>query len=119
MRIAAGILMILVGTDAPAIGGIMMEMTGMMRMSAELAAELGATMAVILGLVLLALVLTWGGAICAFKRKIYWWAMAGAICAVIIGLLSFFMHEFWGFIFSTMAILALVFLVDRKDEFQA
>jgi len=69
------------------------------------------------GLVFLSLVLTAGGGISAFRKKHWWWALAGAICSVFIGF-AMLIYPVFGLIFPPMAILALIFLIKRKREFE-
>ena len=123
MRIAAGILMIIVGFTSFATAQTLVEMFG------------ETTGSVFVPLTFLALGLTWGGGICVFRKKAYWWALSGAICSMIIAStltitsLSTFPFplrfgasmvgtSLFYIIFVLMAILALIFLIKRKGDFQ-
>jgi len=116
MRIAAGILMILVGFLSIAILGTMADVLARVAMVVPIDLDEGTQWMV--GLTFLLLGLTWGGAICAFRKRAYWWALVGVICSMLIGFLTF-VFGILGYIFFTMAILALIFLIKRKGEFQA
>lgn len=118
MRIAAGIVMIIGGLCLPAIyGSYYLEMTAKtMGVPIEVVIETARWTSL---LVFLSLGLTVGGAISAFRRKYWWWALSGAICSVFIGFaMLIFPVPLFGSIFPPMAILAVIFLVKRKSEFE-
>ena len=106
MRVAAGILMIIVGFMSLSLSYLLVEMFG------ETANN------IIVPLCLLLLGLTLGGGSSAFKKKYYWWALAGAICSVFTGFLHVLFGEL-GFILLPMGILALILLIKRKGEFDS
>lgn len=79
-------------------------------------------------------VLTIGGGICAFVKKSWWWALSGAIACVILGVIQAmlslltippFYHNvagamgasLIGIIGMILGILAVIFLIERKDGF--
>jgi len=62
-----------------------------------------------LGLALLALIV--GGGICALMKKAWGWALAAAICSMIA-------MGFSAVFFALPGLLALIFLIKRKGEFQ-
>ena len=123
MRVTAGILMILVGLTSFATLYSLVDIFG------------ETTSIVFVFLCFLSLGLTWGGGICAFTKKAYWWALFGAICSVIVAFtftitsLSTFPVPLrsgasvvgattLGIIFVLMGILAVIFLTKRRGEFQ-
>jgi len=57
------------------------------------------------------LVLTIGGGICALRKKAWGWALSGAICSMIAGALIMGLLALPG-------LLAVIFLVKRKGEFE-
>ena len=114
MRIAAGILMIIVGLTLPAIVQNVVEMIAKTTADPfETAGSLGAPTVLP---VFLLLGLTVGGGICAFIKKHWWWALSGAICSVFIGF-AMLIFPVFGLIFPPMGILAVIFLVKRKSQF--
>ena len=58
---------------------------------------------IVVPLCLLLLGLTLGGGSCAFQKKYYWWALAGAICSLL---------------FPLTGIPAIILLVKSKGEFK-
>lgn len=116
MRIAAGTLMIIVGFLAISILGTMADVLA--SIAKIVPVDLDATTQWMVGLTFLLLGLTWGGAVCVFRKRIYGWALAGAISALFIGFLTF-VYGILGYVVLTIAILALIFLIKRKGEFQA
>ncbi len=106
MRIAAGILMIIAGFMSLSLTYPLVERFG----------ETANSMVVPLSLLLLGL--TAGGGSCAFKKKYYWWALVGAICSVFTGFLHVLFGEL-GFILLPTGILAIIFLIKSKDEFDS
>ena len=127
MRKAAGILMIIVGCTLPAISAYLYEMLG----------ETANSISIPLGFVLLGLII--GSGVCAFKKRHWGLALAGAICALCVAVtlaitslltfpipFSYYTHpdaalfgaSILGIIFILMGILAVVFLTKRKYEFE-
>ena len=106
--------MIIVGFLSIAILGTMTDMIARVAVVVPIDLEEGTQWMV--GLTFLLLGLTWGGAICAFRKRAYWWALSGAICSMFISFLTF-VYGILGYIFFAMAILALIFLIKRKGEF--
>ena len=63
-----------------------------------------------------------GGAICALKRKAYWWALSAGIASVVAGMTLFLGRgedALLGILFVPLALVALIFLVKRSSEFGA
>jgi len=119
MRIAAGILMIVVGLTLFAIVENMHQI-------------FGTTTPVTLSLLLFSLILA--GAINAFKSASYGWALAGAILSMIIVVIftvtsllttsvaasslgSIMGHATFYLIWLILGILPIIFLIKRKGEF--
>ena len=112
MRIAAGILMIIVGITTPALTqNVLVMVAG--TTDYDTIAGLGAPTVLP---VLILLGLTVVGGFCTFRKKCWWLALSGAICSAFIGLANLF-FGFFGFIFLSMGALAVIFLVKRKCEF--
>jgi hypothetical protein len=114
MRITAGILMIIVGFLSISILGTMTDIISRVAMVVPVDLDEGTQWMV--RLTFLSLGLTWGGAICIFRKRTYWLALSGAICSIFIGFLTF-IFGILGYIFFIMAILAVIFLIKRKGEF--
>ena len=63
-----------------------------------------------------------GGAICALKRKAYWWALSAGIASVVAGMTLFLGRgedALLGILFVPLALVAVIFLVKRSSEFGA
>jgi len=123
MRIAAGIMMMIVGFAQAATVTNLVEL-----FEFDILYVVGFFW-------LLSMGLTWGGGVCAFRKKAYGWALAGAVWSII-GALALSITSvltgpypypvypilpgtviFYG-IFIVMSILALIFLVKREGEFE-
>ena len=112
MRIAAGILIIIVGLTTPAIAQTVAEMVAGTT-DFEAVGSAGATMVLP---VLLLLGLTIGGGFCAVRKKQWRWALSGAICSAFIGFAGLIFVPL-GLILFLMGMLAVIFLLKRKGEF--
>ena len=121
MRVAAGILMIMSGLCSPAIFQSVAEMIARTvanpQQDFELFYETLTSQTWMLPLFFLSLGLTVGGGICVFRKKAYWWALAGGIWSVFLGF-SMFLFGILGYIFLLIGILALIFVIKRKGEFE-
>jgi len=136
MRIAAGIMMIVVGFLSFAVPQGLTEEVGLRLIDSteSLASFMMATSGFIVFSSLVFAVLTIGGGICALIKKSWWWALSGAIGCVIIGviyaMLSLlrippFYHNVAGAVGAATigiigmiaGILAIVFLIRRRDNF--
>jgi len=104
--------MIIVGATLPGIVQTVVEMVAETT-DFETVGSLGAPTVLP---VFLLLGLTVGGGICAFIKKHWWWALSGAICSVFIGF-AMLIFPVFGLIFPPMGILAVIFLVKRKSQF--
>ena len=136
VRIAAGILMIIVGIFS-------LSTPGMIAQALDLTATeiVGSAWIVCLALFLLGWI--GGGGICAFIKKAWWWALSGAICSVLVGViytitsLITFPLPFYSFgksnaaiagtvigaaiigcVLTLMGILAFIFLRKSKGQFR-
>lgn len=113
MRKAAGIMLIITGIASVVVPGQVAEMIARTRAGSyeeflELSWSLSTSL-VPLGLALLALIV--GGGICALMKKAWGWALAAAICSMIA-------MGFSAVFFALPGLLALIFLIKRKGEFQ-
>jgi len=121
VRIAAGILMIIVGLTLPGLTQTVVELIAETVASileadpVETVFSLGKW--TVLPVILL-LGLTVGGGICAFLKKHWWWALSGAICSVFIGF-AMLIFPVFGLIFPPMGVLAVVFVCRRKREWES
>lgn len=110
MRIAAGSLMIIVSLFLPAIYQSVVDMS-----APEDAESIGMWM--LLPMLILFL-LSVGGAVNASKKKGWNIALAGAICSMLIGFAVLILFTPLGFIFFPMGILAFIFIIKRRGEFE-
>ena len=109
MRIAAGILMMVTGFTPLGLGGLLGERFGQ-NVEGILA---------VLGLLLA--VLIWAGAASAFMRRHWKWAIGGALCSVLVSLISVFFGTFGlvlPLLLALLSMLAFYFLTKRKQEFK-
>ncbi|MFC1990219.1 hypothetical protein ACFLVW_06680 [Chloroflexota bacterium] len=106
MRIAAGVLIIIVSLTLPAAYQGIVESLAKARGVDPFGFMSGWGSLVFILLFVLVV-----SGICAFRRKYWWLALSGAICAFFIGLGTL------PFVFVPMGILAVIFLVKRKSEF--
>jgi len=136
MRIAAGIMMIAVGVLSFAVPQGLTTEVGL-RISGstgDLTSFMMASSGFIVFLSSVFAVLTIGGGICAFVKKSWWWALLGAIGCVILGVIQAmislltippFYHNAAGAVGASLigiiamiaGILAVIFLIERKDVF--
>jgi hypothetical protein len=122
MRITAAILMVMAGSTSSVI--VTSELVDIFRFGET-------TSIVFVFLCLLSLGLIWGGGISASRKKAYRWALSGAICSVLVAftytltstLTSLLRFPFSligpSIAFTMMGILALIFLIKSKGEFQS
>jgi hypothetical protein len=137
MRIAAGILMIIVSAMSIVVPSDLTSAVGL-RVTNSTEAYVSFTMAansliVISSLVLLVFIV--GGGICALRKKAWWWALYAAIGCMILGVMDAMLsllqipplyHDvagamgitFVGIIGMLAGLLAIIFLVERRGEFQ-
>ena len=114
MRIAAGIMLIILGIASLAVPVSVAEMIAQTRTDSyedflELAFSLMTSpWAAIAASVLLGLIV--GGGICALRKKAWGWAFSGAICSMIA-------MGFYHVLFALPGLLAVIFLLKRKGEF--
>jgi len=131
MRVTAGIILLALGATGAA--GSLLFLSSLLRSAvpfnpftalAVLVLLIGAGIA--------------GGGISAIRRKVYWWSLAGAICLVIVAIVFTVLiiqaptipgdeptltdrlrssSPLWG-ICGIPSVLALIFLVKRRGEFQ-
>ncbi len=107
MRIIAGILMIFVGfISVPTIVSLSAERFGF--------GETTTTIITLLSVVLLILIM--GSAYNTFRRKNWRTTLAGAICSMLVGFAMLVYPVF--VIFPLMGILAVIFLIKSKSEFE-
>ncbi len=123
MRIIAGILILVCGFPAIANAQSLVEIFG----------DNTAILLVLITFVEIALI--WGGSICAIRKKAYVWALSGAICSIIVAFVflitslatypfsltsvfSVIGASLLGIIFIVIALLALIFLILRRRQFQ-
>lgn len=132
MRKAAGILMILLGIVSASTPLMIAQSLGLTIEEIFVARWIGYS-----GLFLLSLIV--GGGICAFIKKAWWWALSGAICSVLVGITyiiflplslptppphysypatSVVGSALLGVLFTLMGILAIIFLIMRRGEFE-
>jgi hypothetical protein len=137
MRIAAGILMIIASAMSIVVPSDLTSEVGL-RVTDSTEAYVSfmlASNSLIVPLSLVLLVFIVGGGICALRKKVWWWALAGAIGCTILGVadatLSLLQipplyHDvagamgitFVGTIAMLAGILAIIFLIKRKGEFE-
>ena len=136
MRIAAGIMMIVVGFFSFVVPQGLTEEVGL-RISGstgDLASFMMASSGSIVFSSIIFAVLTIGGGICALAKKSWWWALSGAICCVILGVIDAmisllrippFYHNVAGAVGASLigvigiigGILAVIFLIKRRGIF--
>jgi uncharacterized protein YjeT (DUF2065 family) len=110
MRIAAGIMLIVRGIASVIVPEQVAEMIAQTRAGSYEYFLRTSTWVVPAGLVLLVFIV--GGGICALRREAWGWAFSGAICSMIA------MGFLWGLL-AIPGLLAVIFLLKRKGEFQA
>lgn len=113
MRIAAGIMLIITGIASVTVPVRVADMIAGTRAGSweeflELSWSLSTSLAP-LGLALLVLIV--GGGICALRKQAWGWALLAAICSMVA------MAFVWGLL-AILGLLAVIFLVKRKSEFQ-
>lgn len=113
MRIAAGIMLIIAGLlSSVAPYSLAQRIAWRLTDSPEAAYSfITAWSGLIVFSSFVILVLTIGGGICALRKKAWGWALAGAICSMIAGSLI-------SGLLALPGLLAAIFLVKRKGEFQ-
>ena len=125
MRKAAGILLIVFGllSSVEIPGGVVNAIAWGRATSIEefirIQLDMGAQM-VLAGILLLVLIV--GGGICALRKKAYWWAFSGAVCLIFAGIIAAAFQSYAagviiGGLYILPGLLAVIFLVKRKDEF--
>jgi hypothetical protein len=115
MRKAAGIMLIITGIASVVVPGQVAEMIARTRAGSyeeflDLSFSL-ATSSEAMFATLVLLVLIVGGGICALRKEAWGWALSGAICSMIA-------MGFYAPFFALPGLLAVIFLVKRKGEFQ-
>lgn len=124
MRIAAGILMILLGVFsflAPTGAADAIALARADTIEEFVSIRLDINTQTIL-VVLLLQVLIVGGGICTLLKRAYWWAFSAAIGSVATGIVMHRLHtvgSVYSFLYVPIAFLALILLVNRKGEFQS
>ena len=123
MRVVAGILIIVLGVFSFIVPSAVADAIAWGRATSfdewiHIRTDIGVQMALP---TLLLIVLIVGGGICALTKKAYRWAVSGAIASVVGGialLLTTVGSAYLGVMYTPIAVLALVLLVKRKDEFR-
>ena len=131
MRKAAGIMLIILGlvswqVPAQVVNTIAWGRATSIEDFVRISSEMGTPM-VLTGLLLIVLIV--GGGICALRKRAYWWALSGAVCLIIAGII---LGAFWphfndpggrlagvlmGVLYALPGLLAVIFLEKRKGEF--
>lgn len=122
MRIAAGILIIVLGVLSFMVPAAVADTIAWQRATSwdeyvSIRLDIGVQMALP---TLLLIILIVGGGICALRKKVYWWALSAAIASVVGGITLFLTtvgSVYFGLIYLPIAVLALVLLVKRRRDF--
>ncbi|MFO7995603.1 MAG: hypothetical protein R6U93_00420 [Dehalococcoidia bacterium] len=124
MRIAAGILLIVLGVLSVVVPASIADMIAWTRAASYeqfLVIRRGMDMQIAFPSLLLVLFIV-GSGIYALRKKAYWWALSGAILSVIGGITLFMTTvggAYFGIIITPISVLALVLLVTRREDFKA
>ncbi|MFO7997328.1 MAG: hypothetical protein R6U93_09405 [Dehalococcoidia bacterium] len=130
MRIAAGIVLMIIGVfsaGAPQALATAIAMARMESPTAYPAAFIEALTVLMIGLVV-------GGGTCVLLKRAWWWAFVASLCAVVVGVITvLFPHYapfgpwilliptgwyvFTGVLVTLLSALLVVFLVKRRNEF--
>jgi hypothetical protein len=123
MRRAAGILIIVLGVLSFMIPGAVADAIAWGRATSwdeyfSIRQDIGVQIALP---TLLLIVFIVGGGICALRKKVYWWALSAAIASVVGGITLFLTtvgSAYFGMMYTPIAVLALVLLVKRRQDFK-
>ena len=131
MRKAAGIILIILGlfswqVPAQVVNTIAWGRATSIEDFVRISSEMGIPM-VLIGVLLVVVIV--GAGISALRKRAYWWALSGAVCLIIGGIV---LGVFWphfgdpagmlagvlvGMLFALPGLLAVIFLEKRKGEF--
>ncbi|MFP3898981.1 MAG: hypothetical protein ACLFVD_06690 [Dehalococcoidia bacterium] len=132
MRIAAGIMLIIIGVFSAGAPQALARAIAMARMESAAAYPsvlIEASTVLVIGLIV-------GGGTCILLKRAWWWAFVAGLCAVVVGIITVLFpvftpfrpwvlaipsdwYIFTGVLVTVLASLLVIFLVKRRGEFQS